>query len=116
MGINWKGVLTGGTAAAVVIFLLEFPLGLLVGEQAIARFEELGLNVRANLVTSAIWSLLSGYVCVWLYSAIRPRFGPGLKTAIVAGLVVWFLAVLGPSIGFVAWGFLTAATMEPHEV
>ena len=111
MGINWKGVLTGGMVATVVIFLLEIPLGFLVGEQATARFEELGLSVRGNLVTSAISSLVSGFVCVWLYSAIRPRFGPGVKTAVVAGLAVWFLAVLGPSIGFVVWGLLTTGTM-----
>ena len=111
MGINWRGVLTGGMLAAVAIFLLEFPLGLLVGDQAIARLEELGLNVRANLVTSAIGALASGFVCVWLYSAFRPRFGPGVKTAVVAGLFVWLLAVLFPAIGFVAWGLFTVGTM-----
>jgi len=26
----------------------------------------------------------------WLYAAMRPRFGPGPKTAILAGFVVWF--------------------------
>jgi hypothetical protein len=26
---------------------------------------------------------------VWLYAAIRPRFGPGMKTAMYAAAVVW---------------------------
>jgi hypothetical protein len=27
---------------------------------------------------------------MWLYAAIRPRYGPGPKTAAVAGLAGWF--------------------------
>jgi len=27
---------------------------------------------------------------VWLYAAIRPRFGPGIGTAVRSGLAVWF--------------------------
>ena len=34
------------------------------------------------------------FVTVWLYAAIRPRFGPGPKTAICAGLIVWGLSYL----------------------
>lgn len=30
-----------------------------------------------------------GLLLVWLYAAMRPRFGPGPKTAILAALVVW---------------------------
>ncbi len=29
----------------------------------------------------------------WWYAAIRPRFGPGPKTAAIAGLAVWLIAV-----------------------
>jgi hypothetical protein len=34
---------------------------------------------------------------VWLYAAIRPRFGPGVPTACCASLAVWFLAYVYPS-------------------
>ena len=30
-----------------------------------------------------------GLLLVWLYAAIRPRFGPGPRTATYAALVVW---------------------------
>ncbi|WP_411891678.1 hypothetical protein [Yoonia sp. SDW83-1] len=33
-----------------------------------------------------------GIVLVWLYAAMRPRFGAGPKTAIIAGLTLWFIA------------------------
>jgi len=31
-------------------------------------------------------------MAVWLYAAIRPRYGAGPKTAMCAGLAVWVLA------------------------
>ena len=35
-----------------------------------------------------------GVASVWLYAAIRPRFGPGATTALAAGLAVWVIAHL----------------------
>jgi hypothetical protein len=34
---------------------------------------------------------LLGLVVVWLYAAMRPRFGPGPRTAMVAAAAVWFV-------------------------
>jgi len=34
---------------------------------------------------------------VWLYAAIRPRYGAGPKTALCAGLAVWVAGVLLPN-------------------
>ena len=48
-----------------------------VGGNAIAVFVILGFVL--------------GLVLVWLYAAIRPRFGAGPKTAAIAGAMVWFL-------------------------
>jgi len=39
-----------------------------------------------------------GVVLVWLYAAIRPRLGPGVHTAICAGLTIWGLAYLYPNL------------------
>jgi hypothetical protein len=35
-----------------------------------------------------------GVTAVWLYAAIRPRYGPGPRAAIYAGIAVWLLAHL----------------------
>jgi hypothetical protein len=40
-----------------------------------------------------------GIAAVWLYAAIRPRYGAGPKTAIRAGLVTWAVAVFLASLG-----------------
>jgi hypothetical protein len=43
-----------------------------------------------------------GITTVWLYAAIRPRFGPGVSTASCAALTVWFLAYVYPSMFILA--------------
>jgi hypothetical protein len=43
---------------------------------------------------------------VWTYAAIRPRFGPGPKTAVRAGLVL-YLAVTVVLFGFERMGLFT---------
>jgi hypothetical protein len=40
-----------------------------------------------------------GIAMVWLYAAIRPRYGAGAKTAVCAGCATWTLSTLLPSIG-----------------
>jgi len=39
-----------------------------------------------------------GLFAIWLYAAIRPRYGAGLKTAIVAGAAVWALGYVANTI------------------
>jgi hypothetical protein len=39
-----------------------------------------------------------GFMTVWLYAAIRPRFGAGPSTALCAALTIWGLAYLYPNI------------------
>jgi hypothetical protein len=42
-------------------------------------------------VLVVINGFVQGITTLWLYAAIRPRFGPGPKTAAIAGFAVWFL-------------------------
>jgi hypothetical protein len=49
-----------------------------------------------------------GLLVVWTYAAIRPRFGPGAKTAVYAGLIPY----LGTALilfGLTQGGLLTSA-------
>src|SRR5437667_4515115 len=47
---------------------------------------------RIAIGVFVIGGFVLGVLLVWLYAAIRPRFGPGPKTSLIAGLVLWFLA------------------------
>jgi hypothetical protein len=39
-------------------------------------------------------NLVAGIWTMWLYAAIRPRYGPGPKTAAVAGLAGWIAVAI----------------------
>jgi len=53
-------------------------------------------------VSAVAWFILLGFgigfMTVWIYAAIRPRFGPGVQTAACAALTVWGLAYLYPNL------------------
>lgn len=94
--INWGRVILGGLAAGIVINLSEWVLnGVVLKEQWAESMKALGKSgeVTANqIIVWNIWGFLLGIGLVWLYAAIRPRFGPGAGTAVKAGLAVWFFA------------------------
>ena len=98
----------GGLLAGLIINIGEFILNEpILG----AELEEVmaGMN-REPPGTGAIMIFVMmgfaiGILAVWLYAAIRPRFGPGAKTAACAGLTVWALGWLVPNISFMAMDF-----------
>lgn len=92
--INITRVFTGGLLAGVVLNIGEFVVNeIFLGDQWVAAMEARNLQQPGGgaVALYVIWSFVLGIALVWLYAAIRPRFGPGPKTAVIAGLVVWFL-------------------------
>src|SRR3970040_1631032 len=55
--------------------------------------------------TLMIYFLAYGFVygifAVWFYAAVRPRYGPGPKTAACAGLAVWVIGYFLPTPGYI---------------
>ncbi|HYB95308.1 MAG TPA: hypothetical protein VEC39_10065 [Vicinamibacterales bacterium] len=101
--INVGGVLKGGLAAGVIMVISEFILNVpIAGAQMDAELRALNLPpVGPPAITVfTIVTLLVGIATVWLYAAIRPRFGAGPKTAMAAGLIVWALTYLYSSVFF----------------
>ena len=92
--INWGrvvlcGLLTGGVWMAITapIFLLAFYESEYV--QAL-HAAQAAAHPRFNpLLVAAPLNLVAGIWIMWLYAAISPRYGPGPKTAAVAGLAGW---------------------------
>src|SRR5438105_13683293 len=63
-----------------------------------------GLGKSPAAMDSAIplWVALdfvTGIGLLWVYAAIRPRFGAGAKTAVIAGVAVWFFVGLLHALG-----------------
>jgi heme A synthase len=42
---------------------------------------------------------LVGILAVWVYAAVRPRFGAGPKTALRTGLMLWLLVYVQATVG-----------------
>ena len=57
------------------------------------------------IIGFVVFAFLLGIGIVWLYAAIRPRFGAGVKTAIIAGVLAWLFAYAYPNFGMVFMGF-----------
>lgn len=104
-GINYGRVLLGGLVAGVVANACDFVTNtyLMTGDvQQMAQrlgLDQPHLNSGAVAATWIAIDFLYGILIVWLYAAIRPRFGPGPNTAVLAGLVPLAAAT------FVLYGF-----------
>ena len=101
MAINTSKVVVGGLAAGVMGNIVGYVgFGMLLGP----RFEAEAVAVAPTLagrgmttgavVTNIVVSFVIGLLLVWLYAAMRPRFGPGSRTAIFAAMGVWLCGFL----------------------
>jgi MFS family permease len=107
--MNMKRVILGGLLAGFVINIGETILNVpLMGQQMEEALKgrnlpPVGGGAIGGFVAGAF---VVGVLLVWLYAAIRPRYGAGPKTAIIAGVVLWLLAYVWPSMGSGLMGFM----------
>ncbi len=99
MAINTKKVLLGGFAAGVVMNVIDFVTNMFIlGARMKAESDAFKpgmadqMNQTSTMVSYVVMDLVLGFALVWTYAAIRPRFGPGLKTATYAAVLFWILA------------------------
>jgi len=72
----------------------------------------LGAPTVGFVTINVLADLLSGITILWLYAAIRPRYRPGAKTAVVAAFAWWFIVSLGDAI-WCSFGLFPARTVIP---
>jgi len=102
--INWGRVILGGILAGVVMNVSEFILNEIVLKKANEdAMKALGRTMPAGGGAMTVWIVLGfliGFAAVWLYAAIRTRYGPGPATAAKAGIAVWVLGSLYTAVVF----------------
>lgn len=112
--INMGRVLIGGLLAGLIINFGEFILnGVLLAEEmnaAMAALNKPPVN-PGMIVWFVIFGFGLGVMLVWVYAAIRPRFGAGVKTAICASTLVWGLAYLYPNLFMIIIGLFPQGMM-----
>lgn len=105
--INYLRVTLCGLLAGLVINLGETLLNtvFLAGEwEEAMRAINRTPPGTGSMVILAILGFGLGWMLLWTYAAIRPRMGPGPKTAVCAGLVVWALSYAWPSLSGMPMG------------
>ena len=112
-GINFGRVILGGLVAGVLINVSEFVLNNVVLKADMeTAMKALGRSVPMDGKTIAVWTILGfaiGIASVWLYAAIRPRYGAGVGTAARAGVAVWFFGSLVTTVVMVNMGLFPFA-------
>jgi uncharacterized membrane protein YidH (DUF202 family) len=96
--INWSRVLLGGLAAGIVIDVFEIFANGLLASDLTATLNAIGQKPPSSALIAgfSLLGLVTGTVSIWIYAAIRPRYGPGPKTAVFAAIGVWIIAYAVP--------------------
>jgi hypothetical protein len=111
--INMRKVIVGGLVAGVLLNVVDTVLfGIVLKDQMAAAMAAANKPPMSN--AQIPWFVFLDFVCgvflVWLYAAIRPRFGAGPGTAVKAGLVAWF------AIGLLNALFMWPSAFMPHNL
>ncbi|MFA6469317.1 MAG: hypothetical protein WCW35_10505 [Bacteroidota bacterium] len=110
--INIPRVLLGGIAAGVIVFISN---GIVNGAILSSDFQNWAAGMGSLLhppeqsISMSLWALMClihGIAGVWLYAGMRPRFGAGAKTALLAGFFLWTVCKFTASFDFIALGIL----------
>jgi hypothetical protein len=108
MALNNGKVVVGGVAAGVVLTAIDLlTQSYILGDRMKADAEAFRPGITAAMTSGSaiatyiITDLVIGLLLVWTYAAIRPRFGPGPRTAMIAAVLFWILG-----------SFLTAGYMQ----
>ena len=114
MAINTNKVLLGGLAAGVVLNVIDFVSNTYVlGARMRAETEAFKPGLSGQMMTGSaiasyiIMDFVLGVILVWTYAAIRPRFGPGLRTATFAALLFWVLGLIF-NVGYLHMGMMSS--------
>ncbi len=114
MAINKQKVLIGGIAAGVVMNIIDFISNTyILGARMKAETDAFKPGLADQMMSSStmvsyiVMDFVLGILLVWTYAAIRPRFGPGAKTAVYVAVLFWLLAGIFLS-GYLHMGMMSS--------
>jgi uncharacterized membrane protein len=109
--INYGRVILGGIVGGIVGATLDWFLnGVLLGQlwidtaRALNHPDAFSTAPVAVLVGLFLLFVVGAVLMIWLYAAVRPRLGGGVRTAVYVGLVAWTFAKLLPNTFWVLAG------------
>ena len=114
MAINTQKVLFGGFVAGVVMNAIDWVVNMFIlGARMKAESDAFKPGLADQMMSGSsiamyiVMDFILGFALVWTYAAIRPRFGPGIKTASYAAILFWILTLILMS-GYMHMGMMSA--------
>ena len=93
--IRMGRVIAGGLVAGLIVNIGETLLNVpLLGEQMEQALQVRSLPPVGGGAIAYFVVFLLGIAIVWTYAAVRPRLGPGPKTAVIIGVLAWFMTLV----------------------
>ena len=96
MAINTSKVVVGGVVATVVLTVIDFITDkYILGTRMMAEMNAFkpgfgdAMSQGNGVYVGIVLNLILGIALVWTYAAIRPRFGPGPRTAVYTAILLW---------------------------
>lgn len=116
MAINTQKVFVGGLVAGVVLNIVDYlGNGVVLADRMKADTEAFKPGLSEMMMEGSaiamyvISDLIIGLLLVWTYAAMRPRFGPGPRTAVHAALLFWIVSAIVAA-GYLHMGAMSTAT------
>ena len=115
--INVGKLLAGGVAAGIVMNVFDYVINeVIMKSDYMAVFQARSIDpTLISIPTMVVLDFAMALLLVFTYAAIRTRFGPGPKTAVVAGLMVALicnvLAAYFAGQGFFPWAVWAKASV-----
>lgn len=116
MAINTGRVIGGGLVAGLILNVSGFVVqGMMLGPRMMAEMAAVAPSLAnmqpggAEIAGRVLTQFAIGIMLVFMYAAMRPRFGPGPKTAMISAAIVWLFGFLF----YLDWlytGMMTPAT------
>ena len=116
VNINRQKLLVAGLAAGVVLNIIDWlSNGVILAErmQADANAFKPGLGDAmvamggGQIAVYVFFDFIVGFLLAWTYAAIRPRFGPGPRTAVYVGLLFFVFGLI------LTFGYKELGVMSP---
>ncbi len=94
--MNLGAIVKGGILAGVLINFSEFVLNTIV--------VPVEADAAGSMAFWVVYAFALGLFVAYMYALVRPRWGPGPRTAACAGIMVWILHTLLPATGMANMG------------
>src|ERR1041385_5683036 len=117
--INRSRVFVGGIAAGVVLNVIDFISNMyLLKDRMTSEMNSVAAGLSDKMMAGSnaagfiIMDFLIGILMVWMYAAVRPRMGPGPRTAMIVAAFFWIMGELF----YWPWTVLGLTTMQTYAI